>query len=167
MAPVSRSAGQSASRSCTCASEGLVADDPSGNSSVGTVWSPPLACSTNAAASGTSSMFTSVNGISALLSWVFNRRQYPHQVVLYITTLPGSGAVVLLTGVLRTQGLVDTGLVDLARAVAPLRSLCANDRCGRGIPRRAQRSTVQGAAEHGACGTAEQCLCTAQPAVSA
>src|SRR5699024_1174464 len=90
---------------CTCAREGVGADDPSGNSSVGTVWSPPLACSTNAAASGTSSMFTSVNGMSALLSCAFNRRQYPHQVVLYITTLPGTGAVVLLTGVLRTQGL--------------------------------------------------------------
>ena len=43
----------------TCASEGLVSAEPSGNRTVGTVRLPPLTFSTNAAASGSCSMLTS------------------------------------------------------------------------------------------------------------
>ena len=47
-------------RARTCASDGFVAADPSGNTTVGTVWLPPLSDSTSDAASACSSMLTSV-----------------------------------------------------------------------------------------------------------
>ena len=54
---------QEARRFLTSLMLGLVAAEPSGKSSVGTVWLPSLTSMTNATASGSSSMFTSVNGM--------------------------------------------------------------------------------------------------------
>jgi hypothetical protein len=75
-----------ASCALTCAADGLHRAVPSGNSTVGTVWFPPLTDITNSAAAGSFSMSTSAISMPALFSWFFRFRQKPHQVVVYIVS---------------------------------------------------------------------------------
>src|SRR3984957_13017067 len=88
------SSASAASFCCTWAAEGLHNVLPSANSSVGTVWLPPLTLSTNFAASGSSSMSTSVTSTPALPSCRLRFLQNPHQVVVYIVS--GTGISLLL-----------------------------------------------------------------------
>ena len=61
--------------SLTWASEGLVSVEPSAKSTVGTVWLPPLAFSTNVAEAGSCSMLISVYAMPSRSIWPFSRRQ--------------------------------------------------------------------------------------------
>lgn len=67
---------------------GLVRTAPSGKTTVGTVWFPPLWAATLAAACGSCSMSISSKGIPSRLSWPFNLTQYPHQGVVYMIRAP-------------------------------------------------------------------------------
>ncbi len=72
----------------TSAKLGLVAAEPSGKTTVGTVRFPRLTSSTYDAASGVRSMSTSRYPIPSRSSCVFRRRQKPHQLVVYIVISP-------------------------------------------------------------------------------
>jgi hypothetical protein len=78
--------GELASRACTCAADGLTIVLPSPNSSVGTVWLPPLTLITNSAAASSRSMSTSVISTPTRFSCAFRRLQNPHQLVVYIVS---------------------------------------------------------------------------------
>src|SRR5450755_275134 len=75
-----------ASCALTCAADGLTRAVPSGNSTVGTVWLPPLTDITNSAAAGSRSMSTSAISMPDLASWFLRFRQKPHQDVVYIVS---------------------------------------------------------------------------------
>src|ERR1700722_15122952 len=106
------SSARAASFCCTAAAEGLHIVLPSANSRVGTVWLPPLTPSTNLAASGSSSMSTSVTSPPALPSCRLRFLQNPHQVVVYIV----SGTEGLL--VVATQPPVFAGSPELCNNIS-------------------------------------------------
>src|SRR5271169_894396 len=77
-----------ANRSRTCATDGLTMTVPSGNTTVGTVWLPPLTDITNSHAAGSRSMSTSAISIPSRASCCFRFRQKPHHGVVYIISWP-------------------------------------------------------------------------------
>src|SRR6516225_10179791 len=77
-----------ANRSRTCAADGLTSVVPSGSTTVGTVWLPPLTDITNSAAAGSCSMSTSAISIPSRASCFFRFRQKPHHGVVYIISWP-------------------------------------------------------------------------------
>src|SRR5205814_10629638 len=77
-----------ASCALTCAADGLVSTVPSGNTTVGTVWSPPFTDITNSQAASSRSMSTSAISIPSRASCRLRLRQKPHHWVVYIVSWP-------------------------------------------------------------------------------
>src|SRR6185437_10867951 len=79
-------AASSLSRCLTWAADGLVMALPSGNTTVGTVWNPPLTDITKSAAAASSSMLISAISMPSRASWLLSRLQKAHHVVVYMVS---------------------------------------------------------------------------------
>src|SRR6201996_8207062 len=79
-------AGVPASRFFTWMADGFTITLPSGKTTVGTVWLPPLTLITYSAAAGSRSMSTSVISIPSRASWALSRLQNAHHWVVYMVS---------------------------------------------------------------------------------